>query len=117
MNHKILFVAILMLCACAGIKAANYTPFDDVTTADGIYQQGKAVTPGTNQNAAAFNDTYVPFGTENNNGGTVNAGGNSLDDLGYPTGVSDPINGGWYVVISLACLLAAIRIRKVMIEE
>lgn len=116
MNHKILFVAILMLCACAGIKAANYTPFDDVTTADGIYQQGKAVTPGTNQNVALFGEdatTYPQY-----EGGDGGWGQYDQDHENEGMGnAGTPINGGWYVVISLACLLAAIRIRKVMIEE
>lgn len=114
MNHKILLVALLMLCACAGIKAANYEPFSDVTTANGIYQKGTAVTPSNNQDVAVFNDTYVPFGTEETN----NASGNSIDDLGDGTGVlHDPIGAGWYILFGLGCFVAALRIKKVLAEE
>lgn len=118
MNHKILLVALLMLCACAGIKAANYEPFSDVTTANGIYNQGSAVKPGVDQNTAVFNDTYVPFGTTDEGTTTIgNAGsnGNSLD--GFATGVTNPINGGWYILFGLGCLVAALRIKKVLAEE
>lgn len=116
MNHKILLVALLMLCACAGIKAANYEPFSDVTTANGIYNQGSTVKPGVDQNTTVFNDTYVPFGSEpatNNAGGDIDSqlGGSGIGEL------AEPINGGWYILFGLGCLVAALRIKKVLAEE
>lgn len=116
MNHKILLVALLMLCACAGIKAANYEPFQDVTTANGIYREGVAVTPGNTQNATMFNEDITTFPqreAENNSDDWDN-----WDKGQSGTGVKGtPISNGWYILFGLGCLVAALRIKKVLAEE
>lgn len=116
MNHKILLVALLMLCACAGIKAANYEPFQDVTTANGIYREGVAVTPGNTQNATMFNEDITSFPQRADGDG----GWGNYDQEHENEGMGNagtPINGGWYILFGLGCLVAALRIRKVLAEE
>lgn len=122
MNHKILLVALLMLCACAGIKAANYEPFQDVTTANGIYNQGSTVKPGTNQSTALFGEdmsTFPQFESGNDDGGWGdNESGYDKEHENEGMGnAGTPINGGWYILFGLGCLVAALRIKKVLAEE
>lgn len=116
MNHKILLVALLMLCACAGIKAANYEPFQDVTTANGIYQQGVTVSPSATQEATMFNSDITSYPQHADGDGGWGDYDKDHENEGMGN-AGTPIGSGWYILFGLGCLVAAIRIRKVMVEE
>lgn len=114
-----MLLAVLMLCACTALSAASYEPFSQLTITDGIYQQGGNVTPNVNQEAAVFNDTYVPF---ENNGNTAtdnrSTGNDDPSADGYGTGViPEPLSGGYFFLIAMALGLAGLRVRKALCEE
>lgn len=113
-----MLLAVLMLCACTALSAANYEPFSQVTITDGIYQQGGAVTPYNDQEAAVFNDTYVPFDNNGNINNDNRSTGNGDSKGGPGIGVlPEPLNGGYFFLIAMALGLAGLRVRKALCEE